>query len=112
MSWVYLAAAIAFEVTATMALRASEGLRNKAWAPLIVGGYVICFVFLSLALRNGMAVGVAYGVWSAAGIALTAVIARIAFREPLTATMTAGIALIAAGVLLVELGAHHPWTSS
>ena len=60
MSWVYLAAAIVFEVTATMALRASEGLRNKAWAPLILGGYVICFVFLSLALRNGMALGVAY----------------------------------------------------
>lgn len=58
MSWVFLAAALAFEVTATMALRASEGLRNKAWAPAVVGGYVTCFVFLSLALRAGLAVGV------------------------------------------------------
>lgn len=106
MSWVFLAAAIGFEVTATMALRASEGFRKRAWAPVVVGGYVTCFVFLSLTLRHGMSVGVAYGVWSAVGIALTAVIARIAFKEPLTATMTAGIVLIAVGVLLVELGAE------
>jgi small multidrug resistance pump len=52
-----------------------------------------------------MAVGVAYGVWAASGIALTAVIARVAFGEPLTRTMGAGIALVALGVLLVELGA-------
>ncbi|MCX4391199.1 multidrug efflux SMR transporter [Micromonospora peucetia] len=106
MSWVFLAAAIAFEITATMALRASEGLRNKAWAPVVVGGYVTCFVFLSLALRNGMAVGVAYGIWAAAGIALTAIIARLVFRDPLTKVMMLGIGLIAAGVLLVELGAQ------
>ncbi|MEU2663353.1 SMR family transporter [Micromonospora sp. NPDC007220] len=105
MSWVFLAAAIAFEVAATMALRASEGLRRKAWAPVVVGGYVTCFVFLSLALRAGMAVGVAYGVWAAAGIALTAIIARFAFNDPLTKVMMLGIGLIAGGVLLVELGA-------
>ncbi|WP_433393727.1 DMT family transporter [Micromonospora sp. KLBMP9576] len=106
MSWVFLAAAIALEVTATMALRASDGLRRKAWAPVVVGGYVSCFVFLSLALRNGMAVGVAYGVWAAVGIALTAILARLVFGEPLTRVMMLGIALVAAGVLLVELGAH------
>jgi small multidrug resistance pump len=106
MSWVFLTAAIGFEVTATMALRASEGLRKRAWAPVVVGGYLVCFIFLSLALRSGMAVGVAYGVWAAAGIALTAIIARIIFRESLTRTMIAGIVLITVGVLLVELGAR------
>lgn len=106
MSWVFLTAAIAFEIAATMALRASDGLRKKSWAPVILGGYVICFVFLSLALRAGMAVGVAYGIWAAAGIALTAIIARVAFQDPLTKVMGLGIALIAVGVLLVEFGAQ------
>ncbi|MEH1100148.1 DMT family transporter [Micromonospora sp. CPCC 205561] len=106
MSWIFLAAAIASEVTATMALRASEGLRRKAWAPVVVGGYVTCFVLLSLALRGGMPVGVAYGIWAATGIALTAVVARLVFGDPLTRVMTLGIGLIAAGVLLVELGAQ------
>ena len=106
MSWVFLLAAIGFEIAATMGLRASEGFRKKTWAPVVIGGYIVSFVFLSLALRNGIAVGVAYGIWSATGIALTAVIARIAFNDPLTRTMAAGIALIATGVLMVELGTH------
>ncbi len=57
------------------------------------------YVTLSL----GMPVGVAYGVWSAAGVALVAVIARLLFGEPLTPLMIGGIGLIIAGVLTIEL---------
>lgn len=106
MSWLALIAAIVIEVSATMAFRASEGLRKKAWAPAIIGGYLASFTLLSVALRHGIAVGVAYGIWSATGIALAAILARVIFKEPLTRVMIAGIALIAVGVLLVELGAH------
>ncbi|MCZ2804572.1 multidrug efflux SMR transporter [Modestobacter sp. VKM Ac-2983] len=106
MTWAFLAAAIACEVGATMSLRASDGLRDRRWAPLIVLGYLACFTFLTLALREGLAIGVAYGIWAASGVALTAVIAHLLFRDPLTRTMGAGIVLIAVGVLLVELGAH------
>lgn len=106
MTWMFLAAAIGCEVAATMSLRASDGLRDKRWAPLIVVGYLACFSFLTLALKAGLAVGVAYGIWVASGVALTAVLAHLAFRDPLTRTMGAGIALIAMGVLIVELGAH------
>ena len=106
MTWMFLAAAIGCEVAATMSLRASDGLRDKRWAPLIVVGYLACFSFLTLELKAGLAVGVAYGIWVASGVALTAVLAHLAFRDPLTRTMGAGIALIAMGVLIVELGAH------
>ncbi|MCZ2819574.1 multidrug efflux SMR transporter [Modestobacter sp. VKM Ac-2977] len=106
MTWLFLAAAIGCEVAATMSLRASDGLRDKRWAPLIILGYLACFSFLTLALKAGLAVGVAYGVWVASGVALTAVLAHLAFRDPLTRTMGVGIALIAVGVLLVEVGAH------
>lgn len=105
MTWLLLLAAILCEVAGTMFLRASDGLRDKRWTPAIVAAYVVSFGFLTLALARGMAVGVAYGVWAASGVALTAVIARVAFADPLTRTMSAGIALIAFGVLLVELGA-------
>ncbi len=106
MSWLALIGAIVIEVSATMAFRASDGLRKKAWAPAVIGGYLASFALFSVALRQGIPVGVAYGVWSATGIALAAVLARIIFKEPLTRTMTAGIALIAVGVLLVEVGGH------
>ncbi len=105
MRWLFLAGAIATEVSATLALRASRGLRRKRWIPVIAGGYVIAFTFLALSLDAGMPVGVAYGIWAAVGIALTAVLARVLFAEPLTRMMAAGIALIAVGVLVVELGA-------
>ena len=106
MSWVFLIGAILAEVAATMSLRASGGLARKAWIAPIAGGYLLAFVLLSLALSHGLALGVAYGVWAASGVALTAVLARLIFGEPLTRTMAAGILLISAGVLIVELGAQ------
>lgn len=105
MSWLFLIGAIIAEIGATMSLRASDGMRKRKWTGAIVAGYVLAFVFLSLSLDRGMALGVAYGIWAATGVALTALLARIIFREPLTAPMSAGILLIATGVLLVELGA-------
>ena len=54
-----------------------------------------------------MSLGVAYGIWSAAGVALTAVASRVLFKEPLTLVMILGLGLIMGGVLLIELGAAH-----
>lgn len=51
--WLFLAGAIATEVTATMALRASEGLRRRGWIPVIAVGYVAAFVLLSLGWPAG-----------------------------------------------------------
>ena len=106
MTWVLLGVAIASEVSATMALRASGGLRRKRWVPAVVGGYLCAFTFLALALERGLSVGVAYGIWAACGVILTAVAARWLFAERLTPAMALGIALTAVGVVLVELGAR------
>ena len=102
-AWVFLAAAIGCELAATLSLRMA--VDDRRWFAAVAPGYLAAFVFLSLTLAQGMALGVAYGVWTAAGVALAAVFSRLLFREPLTPLMGAGIALIAGGVLLVELGA-------
>jgi len=101
--WLTLAGAILVEVFATMSLRASNGFRNRKWIVPVVLGYVTSFALLSVTLSQGMPVGIAYGVWSAAGVALVAVIARVLFQEPLTLVMIGGIGLIIAGVLTIEL---------
>lgn len=106
MEWRFLGLAIVLEVAATLSLRAASAGR-KAWYALVVSGYLGAFAFLTLALREGLALGIAYGIWAATGVALTAVASRVLFKEPLTVLMSSGIALIAMGVLLVELGAHH-----
>jgi small multidrug resistance pump len=59
---------------------------------------------MALALAQGMPIGIAYGIWAACGVALTAVGARVFFKDRLTKRMGAGTALIALGVLLIELG--------
>jgi small multidrug resistance pump len=103
MSWLALAGAIVVEVLATLALRASEGFRRKRWILPVLTGYVTSFVLLWVTLSLGMPVGVAYGVWSACGVALVALLAKALFAEPLTRPMIGGIALIIAGVLTIEL---------
>ena len=84
-------------------MRASDGFRNRAWILPVVIGYVASFTLVSMTLSMGMPVGIAYGVWSACGVALVAVMGKVLFDEPLTLTMVACIALIIGGVLTIEL---------
>jgi len=106
--WWALAGAILIEVIATLSLRASDGFRKKAWIVPVIAGYLASFYLLWVSLSLGMPVGIAYGVWTACGVALVAIIARVLFSDPLTWVMALGIALIVAGVLTIELaGAVH-----
>lgn len=99
-----LAGAILAEVTGTIALRQSRGLRRHGWVAATVVAYVVAFTCLALTLRRGLPVGVAYGTWAAVGIVLTAVAGHVLFGERVNRTMVLGIAVIVGGVLLVELG--------
>lgn len=110
MRFVYLGLAIGLEVTATLSLRASEDFSKLGWAALMAVCYLGSFVALNLVLREGMPIGVAYGIWAACGVALVAVLGKYFFSDPLTPLMGLGIALIMGGVLLVELGGEtsHP----
>ncbi|TPW71672.1 multidrug efflux SMR transporter [Schumannella sp. 10F1B-5-1] len=106
MSFLLLAGAILFEVSGTLALRMAAH-HGRRWIPPVVVAYLLAFALLSLTLQSGMTVGVAYGIWTAVGVALTAIAGRILFKEPFTWLMGLGVALIIGGVLLVELGAEH-----
>ena len=99
--WAFLCAAIIAEVTGTLAMRASQD--HPAWLVLVAVGYVAAFAMLTKVLRAGMPVGVAYGMWTACGVALVAVAGRFLFSERLTPLMMAGIVLIMCGVLTIDL---------
>ena len=103
MMWLALAGAILVEVCATLSMRASDGFRKRAWIAPVVLAYLISFALLWLTLRLGMPVGIAYGVWTACGVALVAVADRVLFKERLTPLMMAGIGLIMCGVLTIDL---------
>ena len=102
--WWLLAGAIATEVTGTLALR---GALDRPWLYAVtVVGETTSFYLLVKVLQTGMPLGVAYGVWSALGVAATAVMSSVLFGEQFTLVMVGGLVLILGGVLLVEAGSH------
>jgi small multidrug resistance pump len=103
-AYLYLALAIAAEVTATVSLKLSDGFSKLVPSVLVVAGYGIAFFGLSQVLKAGMPIGVAYAVWAAVGVALVAIVGVLFLKEPLNLTMVAGLALVIGGVVLLEIG--------
>jgi small multidrug resistance pump len=100
--WLFLSIAISAEVIATSALKASDGF-SRLWPSLLVaGGYTIAFYFLSLTLR-AIPVGVAYAVWSGAGIVLITFAGWLIFGQRLDAPAIIGMLLIIAGVVVMNV---------
>jgi small multidrug resistance pump len=102
MMWLFLAGAIAIEVFSTLVLRVSSVSGRRLLLIPAISGYVVSFGLLSVTLSLGMPVGMAYGVWTASGVALVSILARIIFRDPLTWVMGLGIGFIVAGILAIE----------
>ncbi|TXL75973.1 QacE family quaternary ammonium compound efflux SMR transporter [Vineibacter terrae] len=102
MSYVYLGIAIVSEVIATSALKASEEFSRLVPSIIVVVGYGVAFYFLSLTLRT-IPVGIAYAIWSGVGIVLIALVGLLWFRQALDLPAIIGMALIIAGVVVVNL---------
>ena len=102
MSWLYLAIAIVSEVIATSALKATEGFTHWVPSVVVVIGYAAAFYFLSLTLRS-IPLGIAYAVWSGAGVVLVSLMGWMLYHQSLDAAALIGISLIVAGVLVLNL---------
>ncbi len=101
-AWAWLALAIAAEVAATSALKASAGF-TRLWPSLVVvAGYGAAFWLLTLVLRE-LPLGVTYAVWSGLGIVLLALVGFVVYRETPDWPAVIGMALIIAGVVVIRL---------
>jgi small multidrug resistance pump len=105
--YLMLAGAILAEVVATVCLRASAGFTKLVPSIVVVIGYITAFGLLSQVLKRGMALGLAYGIWSGVGVALVALAGVAFFQDRFTPVQVGGLALVAAGVLALELGQQH-----
>ncbi len=101
-NWLFLFVAIFAEVIATSSLKASSGFSRLGPSLLAVAGYGVAFYCLSLTLRT-IPVGVAYAIWSGVGIVLVTLIAWLIFGQKLDLPAVAGMALIIAGVVVLNL---------
>ena len=97
-----LAIAIVAEVIATSALRASEGFTRIVPALVVLLGYGISFYCLSLTLRS-LPVGIVYAIWSGVGIVLITLVAIVMYRQIPDLAAVAGLSLIVAGVVVLNL---------
>lgn len=102
MHWLYLALAICAEVVATSALKSSMGFTRLLPSILVVLGYGAAFYFLSLTLK-AIPIGMAYAIWSGAGIVLISAVAWGLYGQKLDMPAILGMALIVTGVLVIQL---------
>ena len=94
--------AVLSEVTATTALKFSEGFTKLVPSLIVVAGYGMSFYLLSLSLKV-IPMGTAYALWSGIGIVLTVIVGAVLWREQMDWARGIGIALIIAGILVINL---------
>ena len=102
MHWMYLSLAIVSEVIGTSFLKSSDGFTKLAPSVVVVMAYGFAFYFLSLSLRV-IPVGIAYAIWAGTGIVLIALVGWAVFGQSLDLTAMVGIALILAGVVVLNV---------
>ncbi len=102
MAYLYLTIAIIAEVTATTALKACDSFTKLGPSVVVVIGYGLSLLFLSITLRT-MPVGIAYAIWAGAGTAFIALSGALVLGQHLDTAAIGGIALIVAGVVVINL---------
>lgn len=100
--YLWLTGAILAEVLGTTMMKASDSFTRPLPSLVTVVSYGIAFWCLSHTLKS-VPVGVSYAIWSGVGIVLITAIAWIWFKQALDAPALAGIGLILAGVLVINL---------
>ena len=101
-AWLFLAAAIALEVTGTFLLKLSNGFERPWWGALSILCYSGCFWVLAPAMK-ALPVGIVYAIWAGVGIVAAALIGLLAFGERLGPVQLGCIALVLAGAIGLRL---------
>lgn len=97
-----LIAAVSIEIIATTLLSLSNSFQRPAIGVMALLLYGISYYFLSVALRK-IHIGVAYAIWSAAGILSITYIQTRCFDYILTQRAWMGVCLVISGTIILNL---------
>ncbi|HRO13555.1 MAG TPA: multidrug efflux SMR transporter [Paracoccus sp. (in: a-proteobacteria)] len=97
-----LAIAILLEVIGTTCLKMSEQFTRPLPTAVMAVCYVASFWLLAVATRT-IPLGLAYAIWAGAGIALISLAGVVLFGQRLDWPALVGIAMIAGGVMVINL---------
>jgi small multidrug resistance pump len=101
--YLILGLAIGAEVTATLALKAADGLTRPGPTLIVAVGYGTALWLMSTSM-DMLPIGVVYAIWSGVGMIGTALGGAWLYGEAISPTMLAGIAVIAVGVTILAAG--------
>ncbi|MDZ8053959.1 MAG: DMT family transporter [Aulosira sp. ZfuVER01] len=102
-SWIYLIAAVIFEVIGTTCMKLSQGFTKVTPSILVFASYGLCLTFLTLCLKK-IEISVAYSFWAGLGTTLIALIGIFWFRESMSSVKLISITLIVIGVIGLNSG--------
>jgi small multidrug resistance pump len=102
MAYTYLFIAILCETIGTLSLKASGNFTKLIPTLLVIAGYGTAFYLLSLVMQS-LPVGTTYAIWSGVGIVLISLAGYFVFGQKLDFAALAGMGLILAGVLVINL---------
>jgi small multidrug resistance pump len=71
----------------------------------VLAGYALSFVLLAQVVRT-VPVGIAYAIWSGLGTVAVVAIGAVFLRQSVTLWQLGGVALVVAGVVLLNLGGN------
>lgn len=101
-----LMVAIATEVLATAVLPRAQGFTQPGWTAAVVAGYAVSIWLLTLVVKE-IPVSATYAIWAGLGTAAIAVVGVIFLDEPVSLVKVTAIALIIAGVVLLNVQTSH-----
>ena len=102
MSFIYLSIAIIAEVIATSALKASNGFSIFWPAIATIIGYAIALFFLSLTMKT-IPMGIAYAIWSGAGIILISTVGLLVYKQQLDIPALVGLGFMIVGIIIINV---------
>ncbi|MDK2891797.1 multidrug efflux SMR transporter [Methanohalophilus sp.] len=100
--YLYLAAAIFFEICGSICMKLSEGYANILPTVLIFVFYGISFGIFPIALKT-IDVSIAYAIWSGVGTVAITIIGIFYFKETATAIKMVSIFVVMLGVAGLNL---------
>lgn len=95
-------AAILCEVIGTSFLKQTQQFTKPVPTIIFIVFLTLSFYLLSHALK-GIPIGIAYAIWSAAGIVIISLIGYFVYKESLDLPAILGIAFIVVGVIIINV---------
>ena len=105
MHWIYLLVAGIFEISWAVGMKFTHGFSQIIPSVITVVCMIASFYFFFFLLKN-LPLGTAYAIWTGIGTIGTVIFGIILFKEPVTVTRLACIALIVSGIIGLKMLTH------